>query len=382
MNDLKKHALSKFCTVLKEIETKNKTNKEENDIMMNGKNAKEMRMETLRNAGISTDSFFDLNLRVPFGAEVKIVVDGKEMVVGQPSFQPGISSGGNVVFTSENGFPVIPGSVTGAAFVSKDPIVQNIVKSGYVFNSRTDGRFVTAQTFKMLNEKSYNWNLGKYEFGWDAYLRNCFGYMYQFDMMIDELHRLAKMERSNDPEFARLSSFFTKEVVYETGKHYLRQLKKYIKNQPTRKCKGVPYARLNKYGDVFLKDLDVKVFRKMELALFNINNCKNYTELEKELKAFVCLMVKLPYNTPKCSQWKDAFKGKGAYVTLLNIVKFHGVTVQNYETGEILDTYGSVAYVESLLDEYRGQYWKFHELLKATIELNKFDLRKSIEAQK
>ena len=93
-------------------------------------------------------------------------------------------------------------------------------------------------------------------------------------------------------------------------------------------------------------------------------------------------MVKLPADTPKCSDWKDAFKGNGAFKTLNNICKHHNCVVQNYETGEILDTYGSVAYIESLIDTYRGSYWKFHELLKATIELNNFDLSKSIESQK
>ena len=345
---------------------------------------KENRMETLKNAGVNVNNFFDLSLRVPFGAEVKLVVNGKEMVVGQIDGDEGSNVGYGSRCEAVSSIPGQTGylAVCKSTFVSDDLIVKDILDKGYVFNSRTDGRFVTAQTFKMLNEKSYNWKLKKYEFGWDAYLRNCYGFMYQFDMMLDELHKLAKMERDIDPEFARLSSFFTKEVVYETCKHYIHKLKKFIKNQPTRKCKGVPYVKLNKYGNVFIKDLELRVYRRLELALFNVQNARNYTELEKELKAFMNLMVKLPYDTPKASAWKDAFKGKGAYVTLLNIIKFHGVVVQNYETKEILDTYGSVAYVESLLDTYKNQYWKFHELLKATIELNHFDLKKSIDAQK
>lgn len=380
-----RHALrdSKGRFVSSKNVTKNNLNKKENDNMMN----KENRMEALKNAGVNVDNFFDLSMRIPFGAEVKIVVDGKEMVVGQNNgFVPSVSSDEKCeAVSSINGIPVNTfgcSAIGKSVFVSEDSIVKGILDNGYVFNSRTDGRFVTAQTFKMLNERSWNWKLKKYEFGWDAYLRNCYGFMYQFDMMLDEVHKLEKMGRNYDPEFARLSSFFTKEVVYETCKHYLRQLKKYIKNQPTRKCKGVPYVKLNKYGNVFIKDLELRVYRRIELALFNVQNARNYTELEKELKAFMNLMVKLPYNTPKANAWKDAFKGKGAYVTLLNIIKFHGVVVQNYETKEILDTYGSVAYVESLLDTYKNQYWKFHELLKATIELNHFDLKKSIDAQK
>ncbi len=381
-------------------EIENKLNKKENNTMMNKTNAREQRMETLRNNGVNVDNFFNLSIQIPFGAEVKIVVDGKEMIIPASSgFTPGVSFGGDVArdmgciygndmckVDTGSYNPIVSG-VTVARNVhtmdlSNDQIVKNIVKGGYVFNSRVDGRFVTAQMFKMLNGTSYNYKTKQQETGYDAYLRNCYGYMYQFDMMLDELHKLAKMERSNDPEFTRLSSFFTKDVVYETCKDYIRKLGKYISNQPTRKCKGKPYVKLNKYGDVFKSDLTVKVYNKLYAALAKINYVNNYKELEDALKYFMNLMVKLPYNTPKCSQWKDAFKGKGSYVTLLNIVKWHGVNVVSYETGEILNMYDSIAYVERKLKDYKGKYWKFHQLLKETIKVNNFDLKKSIESQK
>lgn len=342
-------------------------------------NARENRMITLTENGININNFFDLSMRIPFGAEVKIIVDGREMIVGQNNgFVPDVSSGENVASVDANGNSIVNGVVNALS----DPIVQNIMDNGYLFNSRVDGRWVTAQTFKMLNERTFNYKTRQYETGWNAYLRNRYSYMYQFDMMLDELHKLAKMERSNDPDFARLSSFFTKQVVYATCKHYIRQLKKYINKQPTRRCQGVPYVKLNRYGNVFIRDLNNKVYSKLEFALSAINNSASYTMLEDKLKLFMFAMCKLPYETPKCPLWKDAFKGKGAYVTLLNIIKFHGVTVQNYETGEILNRDESISYVESLLDTYRGQYWKFHELLKATIELNNFDLKQSIDSQR
>ena len=146
---------------------------------------KENRMEALKNAGVNVDNFFDLSMRIPFGAEVKIVVDGKEMVVGQSVSSDekrkavGIPAVNCVPIGTIGGTPVgvvgvVGCSATGKSTLENDPIVQGIIESGYVFNSRTDGRFVTAQTFKMLNERSWNWKLRKYEFGWDAYLRNCY----------------------------------------------------------------------------------------------------------------------------------------------------------------------------------------------------------------
>lgn len=309
---------------------------------------KEKRIETLKANGVDVNKFFNLNMDIPVGANVEIKINGVPYTINS----------------------------------SEDTIVKDIMDKGYVFNYKTSGRFVAAQTFKMLNTPTWNNKTETYENGWDAYLRNNFSYMYQFQMMLDEVHRLRKMEENNDPEFARLSRFFTKEVVYQTCRHYIKQLKKFVKNQPTRKCKGVPYVKFSNYGDVFVKDLSTKVYYPLEDALCEIGYCKDYTELEKALKNFNKLINKLPYDTPKCNTWKDAFKGIGGYKTLLNLCKHHNIVVQNYETKEILDRDASVAYVESLLDVYNGEYWKYHELLKATIELNNFNLRDSIEKQK
>lgn len=336
---LQRDSKGRFCKANENI---NNTNK--GDKMMNNK---EMRMETLKSNGINTNNFFNLNMNIPVGSNVEIFIDG-------------------VPYTFNS---------------SNDEIVKKIINNGYVFNSKTDGRFICAQTFKMLNRPFYNWKTRQYEVGFDAYLRNRYPFMYQFDMMLDEVHRLSKMERNHDPEFSKLSSFFTKEVVVKTCEHYLKQLKKYIQSQPNRKCNGVPYVKLNKFGNVFIKDLNEKVYRPIERSIDFLKTKGNYTELEVNLKYFMSKICKLPADTPKCSQWKDAFKGKGAYVTLLNIVKFHGCRVQNYETGEILNRDESVVYVENLLNTYKGEYWRFHELLKATIKFNNFDLRKSIDLQ-
>ena len=161
---------------------------------INAINTKEKRMDVLKENGINTSNFFNLNMNIPVGANVQITIDGVPYTINS----------------------------------NNDIIVKEIMDKGYVFNSRTDGRFVTAQTFRMLKGYSYNGN--ECEVGWNAYLKNCYGFMYQFSMMQDEVHRLAKMEKKNDPEFEKLSRFFTKDVVIETCSHYLRQLKKYAQS--------------------------------------------------------------------------------------------------------------------------------------------------------
>ena len=133
---------------------------------------------------------------------------------------------------------------------------------------------------------------------------------------------------------------------------------------------------------VFLTDVSVTVFKPLEKALSELKYSRNYKHLRENLISFMDVMVKLPYETPKCSAFKDAYKGRGGYMSLSNIIKFGGVKVQNYQTGEILDREESLSYIDSLLEIHKNNYWKYHELLKATIELNNFDLRKSIESQR
>ena len=99
----------RFC----KVNNVNNTNKGEN-IMMN---KKEMRMETLKANGIDTKNFFNLSMNLPVGCNIEITIDGVPYTINS----------------------------------SNDEIVKEIIDNGYVFNSRTDGRWVCAQTFAMLN---------------------------------------------------------------------------------------------------------------------------------------------------------------------------------------------------------------------------------------
>lgn len=301
------------------------------------KDSRENRLETLRLNGVDTLKFYNLNLSLPVGSTVEIKVNGKNI--------------SDFDIETEN-------------------TVKEIMSSKYIYNPRVDGRFVAAQTFRMINSP----------YGFNECVKRM-SYMYQFTMMLDELHRLSVMEKHNDPEFTIMKNFFTKKVVVETCEHYMKNLKRYIENTKVRKCKGIPYVRLEKYGDVFCSDIQKRVYNSLELQINRIRDSLDYYDMEHKLRHFVYLMNKLPEYYPKCSAWKDTYKGKGAYMTLNNIVKHHGVTLTNYETGEKLNQEESLAYLESLIETNRGAYWKYHELLLAAIKENDFDLKRSIETQ-
>ena len=366
-------------------ETTNKNLNERGNDTMERKNNAEVRMNKLAEAGVDTNNFFNINLQVPFGKEVRILVDGKEMVVPTKPIVPQPTRGfvlGSRKVEMCNGDLI--DSITGEVVmmgVDKDaeidPIAQSIIEDGYVKNSKLFRRWITAHTFKMLNYESWRNPNRK---GWEACFKDRYAYEYQFEMLKDELHTLAKLQKEDPEYFAERTMFFNGDVVVATLNDYLYRLKKYVKKQMKenpRKYRGEQYVKLAKYGNVLVKDLDMTY-----LHINNrINRVKsevetgNYERIEKEFNNFMNNAYnKLPYETPKCAVFKDAFKGAGAYYSLQNMIRFHNVILRG-----CTNKYDSEGMLKSLLyDEYKNEVWRFHQLLVDTIAYNNFDLKKSI----
>ena len=311
-------------------------------------NNKENRMETLKVNGIEVGKYFDVTL-------------------------PG---GGTVRMTLQNGVPVV---------ANEDPIFNQIIEDGYVRNSKLHRRFVMAQTFKLLNYKSYN---GR-ETGWEAGVRNCYGYQYQFDMMLEEIRVISKLEDKDEETFRERINFFNTDVVIAVCKDYMRDLKKYIENLPKHNCKGVPYKRLNgRYGDVFESDLQKKVYYPMESVIIDMRHVKNYYELYRKLQKFMGLMIKLPYHTPKSKVWIDAFKGAGAYYTLKNLVMFHSCKIIDEQSNgwrqpRTVTTYAAgieaTNFIKSKLNTYKGEGWRYMAMLRKCIADNNFSFEERMK---
>lgn len=325
------------------------------------KNNKEVRMEKLQAAGVNTDKYFNINLaNIPVDAPVKITINGVEYNLSPSNINPEqVHEFNNAPWIND-----------------EDQVASQIIEDGYVRNTKLHRRWVMAQTFNMLNSSSYNHKTHNYEKGWDAYVRNNLSYMYQFEMTLEELKVLSKLEDRDHETFEERRNFFTREVVVELCNSYLRQLRKYINNQKVRTCHGEPYVKLSKYGNVFVKDLNSKVYNPLQAALTSVNVCRNYTELYNAFSLFVSLISKLPNKTAKCPQWKDAFKGSGAFYTLKNMIMFHGITFEERDRDE------SLMDLDDRLFDYKGDYWKFHMLLKQVIADNNFNFQQSIELHK
>jgi len=336
---------------------------EEKEIMHN---SRESRMNTLNNAGVDTSKYFDVQI-------------------------PG---GGTVKMKMENGVPVIvPQAVDSMQRFKEeiqDEILNQIIEDGYVRNTKLHRRWVMAQMFRMLNYEGYRMNRNCSDSGYDACLRNSYGYMYQFSMMLEEIRVLSKLEDRDKESFNERSHFFTKNVVIATCTDYLEKLKADIETQKSKNCKGVPYKRV-KGQNIFVADLEKKIYQPIRRKIWAIERARNYKEIYKELKKFNDNMIKLRWDTPKCKMWIDAFKGSGAYYTLKNLTMYHGCkiidekincyspyqvprTVTEYEAGV-----EATNFIKSKLDEYRGEGWRYMAMLKKCIADNGFSFEQKMK---
>jgi hypothetical protein len=296
---------------------------------------KNERMNKLANAGIDTGKYFNINLPEGLapGATISVVIN-------------------------ENGQLVI-------AENKHDVIAEQIISDGYVRNTKLHRRFVMAQMFQMLSYKSYD----GHDEGFHGYLNRMYAYDYTFNMMLDEVKVLSKLEVRDFESFQERSHFFTKEVILEVMNDYVKKLKEHIEKMPNKKCKGVPYKRINGQ-DIFVEDLDKKIYRPLCADIVYVRYAKNYTEIYNTLNNFMKNMVKLPYYTPKSKEWIDAFKGEGAYYTLKNLIMFHDCGVEELYLAPMVYGMTAMNYVKHKLDTYHGEGWRMFALMKKVISDN------------
>lgn len=323
------------------------------------KNSRENRMEALKAANIETGKYFSVTL------------------------PEGLKPGSTINVTiSEDGSPVIV-SPEKKRNSEEESFLSQIYEDGYVRNTRLHRRWVMAQMFRMLNYKSYY--TGKS--GYDAYLNDHYGYQYQFEMMLEEIRVLAELQDRDIKAFNERSRFFIPDVVSYTCEDYINKLEAFVNKLPVHKCKGIPYKKV--FGrNIFVEDLNKYVyypqksnFADVKRVVINIRNHSmtfSYKDLYRVLRKFCANMYRLPNETPKCREWKDAFKGEGSYYTLMNLIKFHGCRVPGVK-GNMMSLNDSLADVESAVEQYRGLYYKLFAYMKRVIEANNFDFNKRMK---
>ena len=291
---------------------------------------KNERMEKLNAMGINTGKYFTVSL--DNGTQIHLIID-------------------------ENGNPV----------KVDDTIANNIIEDGYVRNTKLHRRFVMAQMFHALNYRSWD----RKSEGYNEWLKR-FGLKYQFDMMLEEIRVLSKLEVRDEETFIERSHFFTKEVIIQTMEDYLVKLKTQIDAQKTYKCKGVPYKKV-KGTDIFEADLDKKIYAPMRKDVYKVRLARSYAEIYKFVSDFMSKMVLVSWKTPKSKAWIDAYKGEGAFYTLKNLVMFHNCGIE--VGGHMVYGAAAVSVLNKRLNEYKGEGWRMFALMKKVIADNNFDFR-------
>lgn len=212
-------------------------------------------------------------------------------------------------------------------------------------------RWITAQTFHMLYERSYNAALHRYETGWYNYLKNNYDYMYQFKVILDELKVLAKLEKKPySDDFEDRQSFFTKDVIRKTCEDCCYKLSK----------------SLGTYATV----------QKLMSFIPTIAQSRTYADMKKYVIQFYNTVNRYSYllkKHTKCSAWLDAYKGAGAFYSLQNMILYHGCKLPGFNVAP-QKQYKILR--DMLLTG--TPVWQFHDLLLRTIEYNHFDLGESI----
>jgi len=293
------------------------------------------RIETLKKNGADTSKYFTItfNENVPAGTKLNIYIENPEL------------------------------------FSTYNEVANQILEDGYVNNTKLHRRFVAAHYMRMLES----------QYGWHGYLNKYYGYMYQFDMMLEEVRVLGKLENKDRETFNERKMFFTFEVVNRVLDDYVRAVRKYMAtlcNGKHKKCHGREYVYVPSIGNVFIDDIETRVINPIVSAVYHCRDCHSYTDMYNRMVSLKRVMIKLPYETRKSKNWVDAFQGEGAFYTLKNLIMFHDVLL--YHDRQFYDKYNAMEVLTNLAERYEG--YQLNALLKETIKQNNFNFWNSVRA--
>ena len=258
--------------------------------------------------------------------------------------------------------------------IQSDAISEQIMANRGAINGVSFRRKITAQFLKAhfgykggvqeyINNKSYNW---------------------QFDMMLEECKQLMKMERNGDKEFEIRSKFFTLDVIKTVVKKYEEDLHDFIMDKEKKdhkKCKGVHYVKyIGLKGRGFYKNccFTSDIYSRIILPSYNfryrVSQAKNYTEMYAALSSFVKAkeFIPLPHDYHKSKVWIDAFKGAGAYYSMMNLSQFSDLKIRNYKTRQILTKGEAKEYLENIACNSTG--YELYGQFKQMLEDNNFNM--------
>lgn len=253
-----------------------------------------------------------------------------------------------------------------------DPIFQAIIIQGTIPNRQLFRRWVMAQMFRIIYITTNTHGAYK-PIGVSEVIRNM-GYEYQWKMLNNELYAQHKMMQNGDVDnFRDRNRWFNKRVVLDMAKDYIEKLKKRFEKLKLRKCKGVPYKRINGQN-IFVDDFDKKVIKPLLFAVHKIQHAENTYELWHSVQEFNKRRIKMYWGTPQNAAWLDAYKGAGAFFTMQNMIRFHNCVIID-DNGKTLSKNASLAFLNKKAKLYENREgWRLIGMLKKTLDDNNIDV--------
>ncbi len=253
-----------------------------------------------------------------------------------------------------------------------DPIFQAIIIQGTIPNRQLFRRWVMAQMFRIIYITTNTHGAYK-PIGVSEVIRNM-GYEYQWKMLNNELYAQHKMMQNGDVDnFRDRNRWFNKRVVLDMAKDYIEKLKKRFEKLKLRKCKGVPYKRINGQN-IFVDDFDKKVIKPLLFAVHKIQHAENTYELWHSVQEFNKRRIKMYWDTPQNAAWLDAYKGSGAFFTMQNMIRFHNCVVID-DNGKTLGKNASLAFLNKKAKLYENREgWRLIGMLKKMLDDNNIDV--------
>ena len=275
------------------------------------------------------------------------------------------ANGGECVASNKDGKLVI--------LDDNDPLFSYIVAQGTIPNRRLFRRWVMAQMFHMMSYTPYR---SKEPLGVTEMIHRL-GYEYQWKMLINELYAQMKME-SKDPEsFVERNRWFNINVVAVMANDYIAQLRERVDALKVRKCKGIPYKHVCG-RNIFVSDLECKVYNPLEIAKTRIRMAKNAAQLYNAAKNFNDIRIKMPSGTTQSRIWVDAYKGSGAFFTMQNLIRFHNCVAFD-DAGNRLDKFQSLDFILIKAEMYKnGEGWRLLAVFKKMLADNNIDIKKKM----
>lgn len=253
-----------------------------------------------------------------------------------------------------------------------DPIFQAIIIQGTIPNRQLFRRWVMAQMFRIIYITTNTH--GAYKPIGVSEVIHSMGYEYQWKMLNNELYAQHKMMQNGDVDnFRDRNRWFNKRVVLDMAKDYIEKLKKRFEKLKLRKCKGIPYKRINGQN-IFVDDFQRKIIKPLLFAVHKIQHAGNTYELWHSVQEFNKRRIKMHWDTPQNAAWLDAYKGSGAFFTMQNMIRFHNCVVID-DNGKTLGKNASLAFLNKKAKLYENREgWRLIGMLKKMLDDNNIDV--------